>query len=832
MNTIHRTALVAMLCLCALSGNALAQATFSSVDCAAIVPAPLNCIFWNDHPWIQDGEDADGVPDADDTVVLRHTVRVTDLSTIESDTFEIANLQLQVGGLAAIQNDSLLVVSGLDSTWMGGVLGVETNGSGSFEVASGATMRLSDMQITIPFAFETPRMALDEFRNRGTVQVSDASDVGFDNNVVFQNDGAFELQDDGNLLQVPIAGGAWPIFRNNTGAVLRKSGGTGTSRVETKLANTDAGIEVQSGRLELAPSYGFSSFEGADFTVAAGAVLDLTGGTGLGDSSTRYIEDGTFTGSGDGTVLLESGIITLSFDPDGTATTDRVVFDFPEGLFQWTGGSIVPVSGGPVLRNDGTITLAGSEAKELGGTLENAGVVRHGDTGDLAMRFGTRIENLSGGLYDIQGDAGMAPGGGGGAWPFFGNAGTLRKSAGSGNATLEFHSVMENSGTMEALEGGFEVIGRVTNQGTVRGLRAIEGDYTQTAEGTIRFDVSGLTEIRDLVVHQGYVTLAGTLEVAFLDGYAPMKDDTFVLITLDPGFSVTADALTISPLGLAPGAQFETAFDAAAGTYTLTALNDTTSDQPVLVSAVLPTSRSVQVGQAATAFATIINAGLKEATDCSIAPGNPLAADFLYQTTDPATNVLTGSPNQPVNIPGSNGSQSFLVALTPTTALDPTDIEFVFDCTNSDPAPTHVGVNTLLLVADSGPVPDIVALSATLTGDGIVNLANTGVFAVATVNVGIATTITVSADTGSASLPVSIALCETNPATAACINPTVPTLGPVITSIATNATPTFAFFLTGMDTVPFDPANNRIFVRFQDAVGVTRGSTSVAVQTL
>ena len=42
-------------------------------------------------------------------------------------------------------------------------------------------------------------------------------------------------------------------------------------------------------------------------------------------------------------------------------------------------------------------------------------------------------------------------------------------------------------------------------------------------------------------------------------------------------------------------------------------------------------------------------------------------------------------------------------------------------------------------------------------------------------------------------------------------------------------TATFGIFVTGTSTVPFDPANNRIFVRFNDAGGVTRGATSASV---
>jgi len=73
-----------------------------------------------------------------------------------------------------------------------------------------------------------------------------------------------------------------------------------------------------------------------------------------------------------------------------------------------------------------------------------------------------------------------------------------------------------------------------------------------------------------------------------------------------------------------------------------------------------------------------------------------------------------------------------------------------------------------------------------------------------------------------------VLVCETNPATGVCLAGPGPE---VTTTIESNATPTFGVFVVGGGAVPFDPANNRIFVRFTDSGGVTRGSTSVAVRT-
>ena len=136
--------------------------------------------------------------------------------------------------------------------------------------------------------------------------------------------------------------------------------------------------------------------------------------------------------------------------------------------------------------------------------------------------------------------------------------------------------------------------------------------------------------------------------------------------------------------------------------------------------------------------------------------------------------------------------------------------------------------------AAATPVPDIVALAATLGNDLVVTVSGptgTGAFSVATTNVGASGRITVSADTGKATLPLTAALCETNPATEACLAPPVASVTRVMNQ---NETPTFGVFVSASGPVPFDPAANRIVVRFREDVmsgPVTRGSTSVAVQT-
>jgi hypothetical protein len=253
----------------------------------------------------------------------------------------------------------------------------------------------------------------------------------------------------------------------------------------------------------------------------------------------------------------------------------------------------------------------------------------------------------------------------------------------------------------------------------------------------------------------------------------------------------------------------------------------------VLVASVLPGSRSVEVGTTATAFATVINAGTEDALRCDIFPATSLNAGFFYQTTDPLTNAAIGFVNMAVDIP-AGASQSFFFGVTPIGQIPQTEVELEFACANAAGALSVVGVNTLLLSADVTPGPDIVVLAATLSNDGIAHLDagdRTGFVSIASVNLGATAAMTVSVDTGGVSLPLSTTICQTDPITGACINPSVPLDDAVALTITTNDTPTFGVFISANAAISLDAATKRIFLRFRDAAGVVRGSTSVAVQT-
>ncbi|MBV1876944.1 MAG: DUF1588 domain-containing protein [Pseudomonadales bacterium] len=261
--------------------------------------------------------------------------------------------------------------------------------------------------------------------------------------------------------------------------------------------------------------------------------------------------------------------------------------------------------------------------------------------------------------------------------------------------------------------------------------------------------------------------------------------------------------------------------------FLLYILSHASTVSAIIVASTLPASRSVQTGDIAAIFATVINGASSLASNCRIELATAIDADIFYQRTDPLTNASLGDRNVPVDIEAGQ-AQSFIVGLSANSAISSTDVNFSFICDNDGPAPVTSGLNTLIFSVNVDPVADVIALAATELNNGIVDLPLDnafGFFAVATINLGSGAAISVTTEaTGS---PVSNALvCQTDPITAVCISDLLPTIN---VQIQAGSTPTFSIFLSSENAVNFDPANNRIAVTFSEN-GIIRGSTSVAIR--
>jgi hypothetical protein len=362
------------------------------------------------------------------------------------------------GGTLGTQSYATLTISG-NSLWTDGTLtgnGIITN-TGTLTMTNPVTRTLSTR--------------LD---NTGTIVQSDSGNLKINSGKQVNNlaGALYDFQGDGDI----IGSGQF----NNSGT-LRKSAGSGESRFSsnTHLNNLGGTVEVQSGQL----TWGQGSSTGGTFNVSAGAVLDLTGGSNY----TAY--EGTYTGSGDGRIQISSG----KFNTTGSGVT----FNFPEGLLRWSGGTINTY--GTVFTNLGTIVITGTVGVGRG-EFRNFGTVRHQGSGSLNLNgdawgvAGTFV-NEAGALYDLKNDADVLGG-------TFINAGTLRKSGGSGESS--FGNTFDNqNGTIDVQVGTINLAGSGTSTGgnfnveagavleisrdlVSNGVQDWTGLYTGSGAGTVR----------------------------------------------------------------------------------------------------------------------------------------------------------------------------------------------------------------------------------------------------------------------------------------------------------------------------------------------------------
>jgi hypothetical protein len=391
------------------------------------------------------------------------------------------------------------------------------------------------------------------------------------------NTGTVNEQDSGSLLVYASvihneAGGIFDLQTDNgtsSGTVVnaglfKKSGGSGTSAINSAFNSMGGTIEVDSGNLALL--YGGTSSNGT-FVVAGGSTINLAS---TNNGSTM---NGLFTGSGAGTVLVDNGTITTG---SGSAT-----FNLPGNMFQWNGGTIQ--SGSDYFTNAGTIHIGGPVTLYSGvnrGTLVQGG-------GNLTL--GGTLYNEAGGVYEFQSDTGIVN-----ANSVLYNAGTLRKTGGTGTSTIGAYTIY-NTGTLQAdigtlaftggsfnqnagtltlngtsldfqtklnLNGGvltgsgtsgtvgsvWDNIGGAVSPGAPLGTITVSGTYFQRSGGTLNIELGGRNPGQfDQLNVTGSAYPGGTLNVTLVNGFKPTPGDQFQILSCAARGGYGFDTLNVPP---------------------------------------------------------------------------------------------------------------------------------------------------------------------------------------------------------------------------------------------------------------------------------------------
>ena len=170
-----------------------------------------------------------------------------------------------------------------------------------------------------------------------------------------------------------------------------------------------------------------------------------------------------------------------------------------------------------------------------GGTLSNSGSISQSGNSDIQIGTGSTLANQSGALFDILDDSTFSNGFNGG---FITNAGTFRKSGGTGISTIAVP--FTNTGTISVNTGKLTLSGQNT--------------LNLPSTSILDFKLSGETPAVDygLLNIPGTLVAAGTLHVSLNPGFTPAAGDSFDLLdwgTLNGKFSSVQLPNLTAPMG-------------------------------------------------------------------------------------------------------------------------------------------------------------------------------------------------------------------------------------------------------------------------------------------
>ena len=397
--------------------------------------------------------------------------------------------------------------------WSGGTL------SGDIIVPANSVLTLSGSADKV--------MSGGVLRNGGTVIWSGTGNLRLNDSSDIENlaGGLFDVQTDATMY---YNSGSAPVF-NNAG-IFRKSGGAGTTTISSVTFSNAGTVDLQSGSLVVGGPFN----QTGSCTITAGSLTLQSGGTCQGVfnvpiGSSLQLAGGSFVlssnvlFSGPGLSRVSNASVALNgsynlpniqFD-SGTTLTGTFTLS---GTMSWTGGTL---AGDMTVAPSGVLTLSGGADKVMsGGVLRNGGTVIWSGTGNLRLNDSSDIENLAGGLFDVQTDATMYYNSG--SAPVFNNAGTFRKSGDTGTVTISI-PIFNNTGVVDVTSGTANFANnnlrlqpgsQLTGTGRVIGSVTLNGNVAvQNLELTTGTTLTGTGTLSGTINWTGG-TLAGDLTIA------------------------------------------------------------------------------------------------------------------------------------------------------------------------------------------------------------------------------------------------------------------------------------------------------------------------------
>lgn len=146
------------------------------------------------------------------------------------------------------------------------------------------------------------------------------------------------------------------------------------------------------------------------------------------------------------------------------------------------------------------------------------------------------------------------------------SGGTLSADA----VNIGINGQLLGTGLVEAANG-IQLDGKLA-PGASPGSLQLNADIVQTTSGLIEIEIAGLAPgaMYDQIFVDGDATLSGRVLFKFIDGFAPLKEDTFEFLHVTGTADLSGASFAVE--GLAPGFQFSV--DALSGGIRLTALSD------------------------------------------------------------------------------------------------------------------------------------------------------------------------------------------------------------------------------------------------------------------